>query len=103
MADEKITTEKIQAARIAFENACKTVPKEQQQAVYSALCKAPVPSHYEFEQDGYISKGRRIANETVSRVVSAMKPAAPVQNHEVQPPQHQKLEQDSYQNRGFHR
>ena len=103
LADEKITTEKIQAARIAFENACKTVPKEQQQAVYIALCKAPVPSHYEFEQDGYISKGRRTANETISRVVSAMKPAAPVQKHEIQPPRHQELEQDSYQNRGFHR
>lgn len=103
LADEKITTEKIQAARIAFENACKTVPKEQQQAVYITLCKAPVPSHYEFEQDGYISKGRRTANETISRVVSAMKPAAPVQKHEIQPPRHQELEQDSYQNRGFHR
>ena len=103
LADEKVTAESVRDALGAFERACKAVPEEQRQGVYTALCASPTPSHYEFEQSGYISASRRTAKETVSRIVSALKPTAPPSQHEKQLAQTQDVVQHPPRNIGFHR
>lgn len=82
LSAEKVTADGVREALAAFEKACKSVPEEQRQAVFSALCGAATPGFYEFEQSGYISKSRRAAKENISRIVSAIKPATPVPQHD---------------------
>ena len=84
LSAEKVTANSVREALAAFEKACKSVPEEQRQAVFSALCDAATPSFYEFEQGGYISKSRQEAKKNISQILSAIKPALPASQHEQQ-------------------
>lgn len=103
LSAENVTPESIRDALRAFERACRGIPAEQRQAVYAVLRASPAPSRYEFEQSEYISASRRSAQETVARVISALKPVAPQPQHDHKQEQTQDVVSRPPQNFGFHR
>lgn len=78
LSAEKIDEKSVRTALTAFQTACKDIPEKQQQEAYTALCAAHTPS-FAFEVSGYLSPGRRAANENVSKVLAALKPSVPDQ------------------------
>ena len=104
LSAEKVTADDVRESLAAFEKACRSIPEEQRQAVFSALCGAATPSFYEFEQGGYISKSRQEAQKNISRIVSAIKPVLPASQHEQQHEhRHEEVRDFPPPSIGFHR
>ncbi len=91
LMQRKITDEDVQVALKLFQSACKSVPDAEQQKVYVTLINDKVPN-FEFEVRGYLSKGRQITSENITKVVSALKPTVPLNKSEQIHEPKQKLE-----------
>lgn len=76
LMQRKITDEDVQTALKLFQNACKSVPDAEQQKLYVALTNDKFPN-FDFEVRDYLSKGRQIATENITKVVSSLKPDIP--------------------------
>ncbi|MDE5885496.1 MAG: MobA/MobL family protein [Oscillospiraceae bacterium] len=76
LMQRKITDEDVQTALNLFQNACKSVPDSEQQKTYIALVNDKVPN-FDFEIRGCLSKGRQIAVENITKIVSTLKPIVP--------------------------
>ena len=76
LMQRKITEKDVQTALKLFQNACESVSDAEQQKLYVALTNDKVPD-FDFEVRGYLSKGRQIATENITKIVSALKPDIP--------------------------
>lgn len=94
LSAENIDENSVRTSLTAFQTACKGIPEEQQQEAYMALCEAHTPS-LAFEMSGYLSQGRRIANENVSKVLATLKPSVSDQT-EMQKMKSQDVERNRY-------
>ncbi|MDE5769905.1 MAG: MobA/MobL family protein [Oscillospiraceae bacterium] len=91
LMQRKITDEDVQTALKLFQNACKSVPDAEQQKLYVALTNDKVPN-FDFEVRGYLSKGRQIATENITKIVSSLKPGIPSYQSKQVHEQEQKIE-----------
>lgn len=94
LSAENIDENSVRTSLTAFQTACKGIPEEQQQEAYMALCEAHTPS-LAFEMSGYLSQGRRTANENVSKVLATLKPSISDQT-EMQKMKSQDVERNRY-------